>query len=164
MRGTVLGVHDGHGVLISADERRLDFPLGEWRSPGTPVAGQVVDFLEDGGQARAVFIVPAASALGASGTGHSGSFILGAIGVGCLALGFVIPFLPTIAAYVLGVIGAQQARVERDETALVLSRIAWIGALVLMCLGALILFAVFAFIGTAAFAAIWHGGLGPMDF
>ena len=42
MRGTILGVHGGRGVLSSTDERRVEFPLSEWRSAGTPVVGQVV--------------------------------------------------------------------------------------------------------------------------
>lgn len=160
MRGTILGVHDGRGVLIGPNEQRLEFPLSEWRSVGTPGPGQIVDFVEEGGQARGVFAVPGASVTGAA---HSGATVLGAIGCGCLLLGFIIPLIPTIVAFVLGVIGAGQARGENDETGLLLSRIAWIGALVLLVVGFLALLAVFALIGTVGFAAIWHG-LGPGDF
>jgi multisubunit Na+/H+ antiporter MnhF subunit len=85
---------------------------------------------------------------------------LGAIGVGCLLLGFVIPLLPTIAAFVLGCIGASQAQAERDDTALLLSRISWIGAVVLLAVGILAMLAVLAFIGTIGFAAVFEG-LGP---
>jgi hypothetical protein len=166
MRGTILGVHDGRGVLLSAtDERRYEFPLTEWRSPGTPVAGQAVDFVGANGEARSVFAVP--GVYGARPAGavqpQSGSMVLSAIAVGCLLVGFIIPVLPTIAAYVLGVIGAGQAQREGDETALLLSRIAWIGALVLLAVGILAILAMFALLGTAFFAAAWHG-LGPMDF
>lgn len=159
MRGTILGVHDGRGVLIGANDQRLEFPLTEWRSPAAPVAGQIVDFVEEGGQARAVFAVPGAS----FARPHSGSMVMSAIAVGCLLLGFIIPLIPTIAAYVLGVIGAGQARAENDDTALLLARIAWIGALVLLVVGFLAIVAVFAFIGTMGFAALWHG-VGPIDF
>lgn len=159
MRGTILGVHGGRGVLSGADERRIEFPLSEWRSAGTPLAGQVVDFVEENGEARAVFAVPGAVV----GRPASGSMVLGAIAVGCLALGFIIPLIPTIAAFVLGVIGAGQAQAERDETALLLSRIAWIGALVLLSIGVLALLAAFALVGTVGFAALFHG-LGPLDF
>jgi hypothetical protein len=159
MRGTILGSHDGRGVLIAADERRLDFPMSEWRSPGTPAAGQVVDFVEEGGQARAVFLVPGAAAAGSS---HSGSFVLGAVALGCLALGFIIPLVPTIAAFVLGVIGASQAQGERDETALLMSRIAWIGALVLLVIGLLAILAVIAFVGTLGLTSMFH--YGSIDF
>src|SRR5690349_6573065 len=101
MRGTILGVHDGRGVLLTSDDRRIDFPLSEWRSSGTPSAGQVVDFVEDAGEVRGVFVVP-----GAAGAAppHSKSMMLGIIGVVCLVVGFVIPFIPTIAAFVLGVV------------------------------------------------------------
>ncbi len=154
MRGTILGMHDGRGVLL-AGEQRLEFPMTEWRSAGPPTAGQIVDFVEDAGQARAVFVVPGATS--AAPGRYSGSFVLGAIGVGCLVLGFVIPLLPTIAAFVLGAIGASQAQTERDDTALLLSRIAWIGALVLLSIGILATLAVFAFIGTIGMAAIMEG-------
>jgi hypothetical protein len=157
MRGTILGVHDGRGVLIGPNEQRIEFPLSEWRSAGAPAAGQIVDFVEEGGQARAVFAVPGASLARASG-----SMVLSAIAVGCLALGFIIPLIPTIAAFVLGVIGAGQAQAEQDETALLLSRIAWIGALVLLAIGFLLLLAVFTLIGTVGFAALWHG-LWPIE-
>lgn len=154
MRGTILGMHDGRGVLL-AGEQRLEFPMSEWRSAGAPTAGQIVDFMEEGGQARAVFVVPGATST--SSSRYSGSFVLGAIGVGCLVLGFVVPLLPTIAAFVLGAIGASQAQAERDDTALLLSRIAWIGALVLLAVGVLAMLAVFAFIGAFGMAAIFEG-------
>jgi hypothetical protein len=156
MRGIVLGVHDGRGVLIGEGERRLDFPLAEWRSVGAPSAGQIVDYLEENGQARALFAVPGA-ATGFSTSARSGSLVLGIIAVGCLVLGFIIPLIPTIAAFVLGVIGAGQAQQERDDTALLLSRLAWIGALVLLSIGILAILAVFALIGTVGFAALFHG-------
>jgi hypothetical protein len=161
MRGTILGIHDGRGVLIADGERRLEFPMTEWRSAGAPVAGQIVDFIEEGGQARGVFAVPVASA--AFSAPRSSATILGVIGVVCLVVGFIIPIIPTIAAFVLGVVGAGQAQAERDESGLVLSRISWIGALVLLAIGFLALLAVFAFVGTIGLAGIWHG-LGPMDF
>ncbi len=161
MRGTILGVHDGRGVLLGEGERRLEFPISEWRSVGSPVAGQIVDFIEEGGQARAVFAVPGAASSFAAP--RSGSMVLGIIGVVCLVVGFVIPLIPTIAAFVLGVIGAGQAQAERDDTALLLSRISWIGALVMLVIGVLAVLAIVALVGTMGFAAAWHG-LGPMDF
>ena len=159
MRGTILGVHDGRGVLLGANDQRLEFSLSEWRSPGTPVASQVVDYVEEGGQARGVFAVPGASLT----RSYSTATALGAVGVGCLVLGFIIPFVPTIAAFVLGVIAAAQGREEGDEMALLLGRISWIGALVLLGIGLLLVLGVLALIGTMGFSAIWHG-LGPGDF
>lgn len=159
MRGTILGIHDGRGVLLSVDDRRVEFPLSEWRSPGSPQAGQAVDFAEEGGQARAVFAVPGA----AVAAQRSGSFVLSAVALGCLALGFIIPLLPTIAAFVLGVIGAGQAQAERDETALVMARIAWIGALVLLIVGFLAVLAVIAFVGTIGLSSLFYG-VGETNF
>lgn len=155
MRGTILGVHDGRGVLLGPSEQRLEFPLTEWRSPGAPTPGQIVDFVEEGGQARGVFAVPGATT--SFSRPQSSSMLLGAIGVGCLLLGFIIPLIPTLAAFVLGVIGAGQAQAERDDTALLLSRIAWIGALVLLAVGFLAILAVIAFVGTLGLSSLWWG-------
>jgi len=153
MRGTILGIHDNQGVLLAADDRRLEFPLTEWRSAGSPSAGQVVDFVDDAGQVRAVFAVPGLAAA----KPHSQAMTLGIIGVVCLVVGFIIPFIPTIAAFVLGVIGAAQARADHDDQALVLTRIAWIGAAVLLVIGVIAMLAVFTLIGTLGAAAFWHG-------
>lgn len=160
MRGTILGVHGGRGVLLGPNEQRLEFPLSEWRSPGTPSPGQIVDFVEANGEAQGVFAVPGARAASGSVTATSNATVLGAIGCVSLVLGFLIPFIPTIAAFVLGVIGAAQAKeAGNDETGLLLSRISWIGALVLLVIGTLALLAVFALIGTLGFSAIWHEAL-----
>lgn len=166
MRGTILGQHDGRGVLLSADDRRLEFPIAEWRSAGAPVAGQIVDFVEENGQARAVFAVPGGAQAGpAPVPTNSGAFVLGASSVGCLLLGFIIPLLPTIAAFILGVLGAGQAIQERNDTALILSRIGWIGALVLLVTGVIAVLAILFLFGNvilAALATAWVG-LGPID-
>jgi hypothetical protein len=145
--------------LLGPTDQRLEFPLSEWRSAGTPIPGQIVDFVEDAGQARAVFAVPNLS----GARSQSSSMVLSAIALGCLALGFVIPLLPTIAALVLGVIGAGQARTEGDESALLMARIAWIGAVVMLAIGILAVLAVFTLLGAVGFSAVFHG-LGPMDF
>jgi hypothetical protein len=153
MRGTLLGVHDGRGVLLGPNDQRLEFAISEWRSAGPPLAGQIVDFVEDGGQARSVFAVPGASVAGGT---TSNSRVLGWIGVACLVVGFIIPFLPTVAAFVLGVVGAAQARRENDDTALLLNRISWIGALVLLSFGVLMIVAFITFFGAMGFAGAWH--------
>lgn len=159
MRGTILGVQDGRGVLLTPDDRRLEFPLSEWRSPGVPLAGQVVDFMDDGGQARGVFLIPGAVAQG----GASTAFVLSAVALGCLVLGFIVPVvLPTLAAFVLGVIGANQARAANEETPLMMARVAWIGALIVLIIGLLAILAVIAFVGTIGLASIFS--LGPGDF
>lgn len=157
MRGTILGIHDGRGVLLGDGERRLDFPLTEWRSGGSPYPGQIVDFIEEGGQARAVFAVPGASAAFSTGAPASGSRVLSIIGVICLVVGLVVPVLPTIAAFVLGVVAAGQAQQERDDTSLLLARISWIGAVVMLGLGVLMILAFIAFFGTLGLAGVFHG-------
>lgn len=156
MRGTILGVHDGRGVLLGEGDRRFEFPLTEWRSSGTPYAGQVVDYVEEGGQARAVFAVPGLSGANMIAP-QSSSRVMGIIGVICLVVSFMIPVIPTIVAFVLGVIAAGQAQQERDDTALLLARISWIGAVVMLGLGVLIVLSIIAFVGTMGFAGLWHG-------
>ena len=149
MRGVILGVHDGRGVLSDAEQRRLEFPRTEWRSAGAPVAGLAVDFVEQDGEARAVFAVPAGAqaATSAPGAAPSGSYVLSAVALACLAIGFFIPFIPTVAAFVLGVIGAQSAQREWDSSALLMARIAWIGAIILLGVGMLALMAVVGLFG-----------------
>jgi len=149
MRGQILGVEEGQGVLLGPTDERRAFALSEWRSAGAPLPGQWVDFVPDGEGARSVYLISSGHtpAVGAPITGTSTSFMLGAIGTACLALGFLVPVLPTIAAFVLGVIGAGRAQIERDQTGLVLSRISWIGALVLLGLGVLVLIIAIAFFG-----------------
>ena len=156
MRGTILGVHDSRGVLLGEGERRFEFPLTEWRSSGAPYAGQIVDYVEEGGQARAVFAVPGVGGSSFSAPA-SNSRVLGIIGVICLVISFVIPLIPTIAAFVLGVIGAGQAQQERDDTSLLLARISWIGAVVMLGLGLLVVLALVAFVGTLGLAGAFSG-------
>jgi hypothetical protein len=88
---------------------------------------------------------------------QSNSRVLGIIGVICLLVGFIIPLIPTIAAFVLGVIAAGQAQQDRDDTALLLARISWIGAVLLLGIGLLVVLAIIAFVGTMGFAAAFHG-------
>lgn len=83
--------------------------------------------------------------------------MLGIIGVICLVFGFVVPLIPTIAAFVVGVIAAGQAQQERDDTSLLLARISWIGAIVMLGLGLLLVLSIIAFVGTIGFAGLWHG-------
>ncbi|HVY86145.1 MAG TPA: hypothetical protein VG943_13505 [Caulobacterales bacterium] len=157
MRGTILGVHDGRGVLLGTDDRRLEFPLSEWRSAGTPTPGQIVDFVETEGEARGVFAVPGGGGTVPPLAPQSTTMTMSIIAVACLALGFIIPLvLPTICAFVLGVIAAGRAKVEREETALVLARIAWIGAAVMFGFVILVLSVIALFFGGLASFGWWH--------
>ncbi|MBL8551054.1 MAG: hypothetical protein JNJ73_13795 [Hyphomonadaceae bacterium] len=151
MRGHILGLEAtrGVGLILGVDGARLEFPLSEWRSEGAPAAGQAVDYVLDAGQAKQVYAVPAgAAAAVAPGAPRSNTgSVLGGIAIGCLALGFLIPLVPTIAALILGLIGARRAQEDNDETGLVLSRIGWIGAVVLLGLGLILLFGALLFFG-----------------
>lgn len=165
MRGVILGVHDGRGVLSDAAHKRLEFALTEWRSAGAPAAGMAVDFVEQDGEARSVFAVPAGAqaAAGVTAGAPSGSYVLSAVALACLAIGFFIPFIPTVAAFVLGVIGAQAAQREGDGSALLMARIAWIGAIILIGVGVLALMAIITLFG-GVFGLAHFFALGPMDF
>lgn len=164
MRGVILGVEGERGVLSGDDHRRLEFPMSEWRSATPPVAGDRVDFVDEAGEARAVYRVAADA--GAYPVAGQTATTIGAISVGCLALGFIIPLIPTIAALILGLLGAGQARQQNDDTGLLLSRIGWIGAAVMLLLGFLLILVFGAFLAQmfAAWAAMsslhWsaHGG------
>jgi hypothetical protein len=160
MRGTILGVHNGRGVVIAPDDRRLEFSMAEWRSPGSPTPGQSVDYVEENGEARAVFSSPplAGAPLPAAQppAPTSSAMTLSIIALVCLALGLVFPVLPTVAALILGAMGAGQARETNDSSALILGRIAWIGAIVMLALGVLVLLAVFSFFGLWGAAYLWN--------
>ncbi len=148
MRGQILGIEDGAGLLLGPQDERRVFPLSEWRSGGQPAAGQWVDFVADGEGARSVYLIPGQAPAAYTASHTSSSFVLGAIGVACLAAGLVIPVVPTLAAFIFGIIGAGRAIDERDNTGLTLSRISWIGALVLMGLGILALIVLLVFFGS----------------
>jgi hypothetical protein len=159
MRGTILGVHNGRGVVITQEDRRLEFSMTEWRSPGSPTPGQAVDYLEENGEARALFLAPpsmGAAQPAVAPPATSSAMTLSIVALVCLALGLVFPVLPTIAALILGAIAAGQARAANDDAALVMARIAWIGAIVMLTLGVLLLLAVFSFFGLWGAAYIWN--------
>lgn len=158
MRGQILGVENGEGLLLGPQGERRRFPLSEWRSSGAPAPGAWVDYLAEGeGDAHAVYAIAAAPP---ATRGGSSSFTLGASGVACLVLGLIIPVLPTLAALVLGLIGAARAHEEHDQTGLALSRVAWIGALIMLGVGALAIMAIFVLfggmIGSWMWGAPWH--------
>ena len=151
------------GMILGDDGNRYTFTGIDWRTADSPAAGMRVDFVPgEGGAAREIFPLPGAGT--ASPTmaipvmqvpppsyprpPQNSSQTLGWIGIACLVVGFVLPIvLPTIAALVLGLIGADTAKKHNDSTGLVLSRIAWIGALATFAIG--VFFLLFAF------AVIW---------
>jgi hypothetical protein len=74
------------------------------------------------------------------------SVALGIIGILCLLLGFIVPVLPTIVALIVGLVGADSAKRHNNDNGMILSRIAWIGAVILLGLMvvAVVLLATFA--------------------
>ena len=148
MQGQILqvGGADGSGLILGDDGNRYAFSLAEWKVANPPVAGMTVDYLASGSFAREIYPVPGIGAQPqASMPGvqpaiaQSNASMLGGIGILCLAIGFFIPLLPTIAALVLGLMGAESAKRAGDHNALVLSRIAWIGAVVVLVIGAVMI-------------------------
>jgi hypothetical protein len=147
MQGQVLEVDTQKGGLILGDDgNRYEFPVTEWRGDSPPAAGMGVDFLTSDERARQVYPVARSSRL-LSLPQASNSVLLGWIGIGCLLLGFVIPILPTIAAFILGMIGADSAKRNGDRAGLLLSRIAWVGAMVILVIGLVLLSIGFTILG-----------------
>jgi hypothetical protein len=148
MQGQILqvGGADGSGLILGDDGNRYAFSLAEWKVANPPVAGMTVDYLASGSFAREIYPVPGIGAQPQASIpgvqpaiAQSNASTLGGIGILCLAIGFFIPLLPTIAALVLGLMGAESAKRAGDHNALVLSRIAWIGAVVVLVIGAVMI-------------------------
>lgn len=152
------------GTILGDDGARYGFAADDWRVADFPAAGMRVDFVPgEGSTAREIFPLPGAPRPGPSPGAvppqgapqpvyapqvpQNNSQLLGWIGIACLIVGFVVPIiLPTIAALILGLIGADSAKRHGDSTGLVLSRIAWIGALAAFAVGLLVLLFAFAFV------------------
>jgi hypothetical protein len=145
MQGQILQVNDRRraGLILGGDGKRYDFLAADWRGANPPMIGMPVDYVTANTAAREVFPLHARADVGAYASPRTdNSVVLGWLGIGCLVLSFVIPILPTIGAFVLGLIGANAAKRAGNGQGLVLSRIAWIGAvlqvmtvLVLLALG-----------------------------
>jgi hypothetical protein len=144
MRGTILGVEGQQGVVTDQNQRRLMFDLAEWRSPGLPAAGQSVDFEEQDGRARSVYVVPPMAS--PVPVRESDSVWMGGVALGCLAAGFLIPLLPNIIGLILGIMGARRGIEDNHQTGIVLSRIGWIGNLVFLALYLLVIMFVIAIV------------------
>jgi hypothetical protein len=160
MRGQVLQVDAavGSGIILGSDGNRYSFNRSDWKGPSTPASGAEVDFISGDGVAQDIFPLPgsssSASAYAAStarvaapprSQSEGSSVLLGVIGILCLVLGFVVPLIPTIAAFILGLIGADSAKRHNNESGLILSRISWIGAVILLVAGILLLVAMMLF-------------------
>lgn len=140
------------GVILGNDGNRYSFLEMDWKGGDAPAAGLNVDFIAADGRAAEIFPLPSQTGsapsaaparpqpmVSAAAAAEGSSVLLGLIGIACLVLGFVIPLLPTIAAFVLGLVGADSAKRHNNQTGLILARVAWIGALVLIVIGVLLL-------------------------
>jgi len=146
MQGQILHVDDRRrsGLILGQDGIRYDFGAGEWRGAVPPRSGGSVDFVAGQGQAREIY--PIGIAPQASPVAADNSEIYGWVGVALLVLGFFIPLLPTLGAFIFGVLGAGAARRSGNGTGLLLCRIAWIGAVVSSALVLLLLAAGMTFL------------------
>jgi hypothetical protein len=158
MRGQILTTDAAGGVIAGADGNRYTFARPEWKGGGEPPGGTGVDFIARDGAAVEIFPLPgggmgagASVATGpvAAATGarrdEGSSVMLGVIGIICLVLSFVIPLLPLIVAFIVGLIGADSAKRHDNGSGLVVSRISWIGAVVLFVVGVLLMLALLFF-------------------
>ncbi|HTJ56491.1 MAG TPA: hypothetical protein VL418_02855 [Devosiaceae bacterium] len=137
MQGQILqvGNNAGGGLILGDDGSRYQFALAEWRVAAPAMVGMAVDYVPSGDFAREIYPLPAIagpSAPARPSIDQSNSALLGVVAVGCLLFGFVVPVLPTFAAFVVGLIGAGAAKRTGDGAGLVLSRLAWIGALLIL--------------------------------
>lgn len=151
MRGQVLEVTAAGGLILGEDGQRYKFMGTDWKSAVAGVDGTEVDFVAVGERATQVYSVRAVGtnwqAAAARPTSSAGnSVLLGWLGIACLVLSFIMPVLPLVGALLFGLAGASSAKTHGDATGLLLSRIAWIGAVVLLGIGvvALVWFTAYA--------------------
>src|SRR5262245_60224016 len=116
------------GMILGDDGNRYTFTAADWRTADAPAAGVRVDFVPgEGGAAREIFPLPGAAPVPPAGTATAATLtppstsypprppannsqLLGWIGIVCLVIGFILPIIiPTIAAMILGLIGADTA-------------------------------------------------------
>lgn len=171
MRGQVVETRAAGGQILGEDGRQYKFMNTDWKSAGGAAEGMEVEFVPVGERATQVLAgraandhwAPGARPAGGSGegamrpagdrwaragrpTGGSSSVVLGWLGIACLVLAFVVPVLPLAGAFIFGLAGASAAKAQENGTGLLLSRIAWIGALALTAVGVALIagFAAFA--------------------
>ncbi len=158
MRGQVVETRPAGGQILGEDGQRYKFMGTDWKSVAGAEAGTEVEFVPVGERATQVFAVrPAGGGWEAAARPASGdsSVLFGWIGIACLVLGFAIPVLPVAAAFIFGLMGASVAKARGNATGLLLSRIAWIGAVAMTAIGA-VLVAWFASVAWPLFEAMWQ--------
>ena len=159
MQGQILQVGSvaTNGLILGDDGHRYEFALAEWKVAARPAVGMTVDYFASGAFAREVYPLPPIGHGGPSApmsVAQGNSMLLGILALGCLLLGFVIPVLPTIAAFIVGLIGARSSKRSGDSAGLVLSRIGWIGGLLVLIAEVLLLVLGFGLLITFANAVM----------
>lgn len=145
MRGQILEADAaGGGLILGNDGNRYTFARSNWKSPVTPSTGLDVDFVPKDMDAQDIYVLPGMASTAPPVqrqpvSEEGASVVLGVIAIGCLALGFIVPLLPTVAALVIGLIGADSAKRHNNSTGLLLSRVAWVGALILLVIAVVII-------------------------
>ena len=123
MRGTILGYDaaSGEGVITDADGGRIAFTRVDWKSPGEPLPGRLVDFQAEGGRATGIFVVPGtAGALSpADQDPIQRATIYGGVSLACAIFTYLIgPFglFTLIPAVIFGFMGRNAGRPLPDRT------------------------------------------------
>lgn len=136
MQGQVLSFDAvaGGGIILGDDGRRYNFAAEAWKGSHPPQAFQRVDYLAAATEAREVCPLNDPHLIAVQVPPANASRLLGWLGVGALILGFVVPLVPMIAALILGLIAADIGKRHGDRTGVLLGRIAWVGAVVILAL------------------------------
>lgn len=71
MKGKILGFDGTNGAILGDDGKRYRLPGGEWKGQGQPNPQDEVDFVEEDGEAREVYVVRRAGLL-SGGAGERG--------------------------------------------------------------------------------------------
>jgi hypothetical protein len=128
MRGTILGFDpgSGEGVINDTAGTRFKFSRDDWKGPGDPTAGRVVDFDIAGDRATDIYVVPGTGSP-IDFTGQSvaqSAMTAGIISLVCAVLSFVLgPFgiFTLVASVIFGIKGKNAGRDLPDKTAYYLS-------------------------------------------
>lgn len=138
MRGQVLETGAAGGQILGEDGQRYKFMGTDWKSAVAAASGGEVDFVAVGERATQVYPVRATGGWEAAArpvNGGDNSIFLGWLGIGCLVASFLVPVLPVLGGFIFGLMGAAKAKAHGNSTGLILSRVAWIGALVMTAMG-----------------------------
>ena len=122
MRGTVLGFDTttGEGAVSDASGIRHGFSTADWKSGGTPMTGQSVDYSISGDRATDVYVVPGATGTMGGGMGapvdplfkqaQTNGIIALVAGILAWTLLFFIALIPDVIAIIWGIKAKNQGK------------------------------------------------------